>query len=585
MSSKETETNNGSGSDLSELKTILFEKQRSEIDKKIAEAEESANLITPEKIAKALPGAIDLNLKENPHEIGGKLKPTIEFAMEESVRENPAIITNIIYPIIGPAIRKSVSEAFRKMMQNTNRIAEEAMSLKGLKWRLEAALTGKSYSQIVLLNSLVYRVEHLFLIHKETGLLINHLVNPSVSKESVSDSDMVSSMFSAIQDFARDAFQENNQAGIRTLAVGDTTVWVERGPHAFLAAVIRGEAPADLREKMQLLLETLHKEQNNALRSFQGDLDSDENSNLEETLKNCFDEKYTTVSNEAEVEKKNKQRVIQYCLLALFIGVLGFWFLNQIQSAKASRQLDAKLTAFENLLYEQPGIAVSQANIQRKPTVLKVIGLKDPLAIDVEELAKKEGVLDNVSIKLDSFLSADMEIVRQRFILKTNPPPNLKVGIAGKGKLRLSGSAPSAWKKKAKDAVTGTPGLMSIEMDGVRGPPPTTFMALNKKLEAREVFFEDKPGDFSSVQKKTMNEAASLINQLVSVASKDSAHKIQAIYNANQTTPLKMKRFVSAVIQTVKRNASSSQFDELKIEPILLPVRGGGPSVRFKFTQ
>ncbi len=468
MSGKTTKDSPSLTSDLSELKELLFKKQQAAIEQKILQAEEEASRITPEKIADALPGAFDLNLKKNPQYFGKKLKPTIELAMEESVRENPGIITDIIFPIIGPAIRRSVSETFRKMVQNTNRVVEESMSFKGLKWRAESILTGKSYSEIVLLNSLVYRVEHLFLVHKDTGLLIEHIVNPNVSSDSVSDSDMVSSMFSAIQDFARDAFQEDNHAGIRSLAVGETTVWVERGPHAFLAAVIRGEAPSSLRGKMQLLMEKLHKEQNNAMRSFQGDLDERKKQEIIETLDDCFEEQYSTEEKTDQESKKKKLKLVQYALLALAIGALGFFFWQQIAGSRANKEIAKKLTNFERILAREPGIALTSSKTIGKPPKLHLRGLKDPLAANALKLAERSGVTEHVDMSFADYLSADMEIVRRRFSQKTNPPGSVKVFVSGRGVLKLSGKATRDWKKTASAAAVGVPGLNEVNMSEVR---------------------------------------------------------------------------------------------------------------------
>jgi OOP family OmpA-OmpF porin len=466
MSTSKTNGSSNKTSDLSELKSLLFKEQRAQIEKKIEEAEESASKITSEKIADALPGAIEINLKNDPKDFGNKLKPTIEVAMEESVRENPSIITNIIYPVIGPAIRKSVQEMFRKMSQNTNKLVEESLSVQGLKWRVESALTGKSYSEIALLNSLVYRVEHLFLIHKESGLLIKHLINPNVNDDSISDSDMVSSMFSAIQDFARDAFQENNQAGISTLAVGSTTVWVERGPHAFLAAVIRGQAQPELREKMQTQLEITHQKNGGELRSFHGALSAEQHTGLQEILSECFQEQYTEVSEEETANKKRKLKFVQYGVLALLICGLGLWFWSQVTSSRTNREITKKLHALEHRLTAEPGVAVSSAQLQDKPPTLVVYGLADPFAKSPEFIAKElEIAKENVSLHFAGFFSPDILIVKRRFIAKTNPPKGVRVEAGKKpGTLAVSGKASKSWAKAARASAASIPGLSSLNL-------------------------------------------------------------------------------------------------------------------------
>ena len=82
--------------------------------------------------------------------------------------------------VIGPAIRRSISEALRALLQNLNRTLDQSFSLKGLSWRIEAWRTGVPFHQILLRNTLIYRVEQVFLIHRDSGLLIQHLAQADV---------------------------------------------------------------------------------------------------------------------------------------------------------------------------------------------------------------------------------------------------------------------------------------------------------------------------------------------------------------------------------------------------------------------
>ena len=57
----------------------------------------------------------------------------------------------------------------------------------------------------MLKHTLVYRVEHVFLIHRHTSLLIAHAASQDATSQ---DPQLVSSMLAAIQDFVRDSFSE-----------------------------------------------------------------------------------------------------------------------------------------------------------------------------------------------------------------------------------------------------------------------------------------------------------------------------------------------------------------------------------------
>ena len=77
------------------------------------------------------------------------------------------------------------------------------MSKQGLKWRFEALRTRKPFAEVILLHTLVYQVEQIFLIHKDTGLTLQHVVSKA---ELANDPDLVSGMLTAIKDFVQDSF-------------------------------------------------------------------------------------------------------------------------------------------------------------------------------------------------------------------------------------------------------------------------------------------------------------------------------------------------------------------------------------------
>ena len=80
---------------------------------------------------------------------------------------------------------------------------------------------------------------------------------------------MVSGMLTAIRDFAQDSFRVSDDEALDTLQVGELSVWIEQGPHAILAAVIRGTAPPELRTALQEALERVHARFGDAARGVQ----------------------------------------------------------------------------------------------------------------------------------------------------------------------------------------------------------------------------------------------------------------------------------------------------------------------------
>ena len=229
-----------------------------------------ARISDPGRVARdvsaVLPEAVLLR-KHDP-QLTRALAPTIEEAITNSVRQNPQPLADALFPVIGPAIRKAIAASLSGMLETLNRTLEHSLSWRAVQWRLTALRTGTSFAEVVLLNTLVYRVEQVLLIDRRTGLLLQHVTEGSTPAQ---DADMVSGMLTAIRDFAHDSFRVSENEALETLQVGDVTVWVEQGPYAILAAVIRGTAPRELRTALQEVLEYVHAYHGEALRAFSGD--------------------------------------------------------------------------------------------------------------------------------------------------------------------------------------------------------------------------------------------------------------------------------------------------------------------------
>src|SRR5688500_6091366 len=258
---------NGSerSSELDALRKLLIGPEQTRIEE-LSEELHSKDL-SAEHIADVLPEAIALSGSSG-EQLGRALAPTIDTALRESIRRDPREVATAIFPVLGPAIRKAIAEAMSGLVRSINSAVERSVSIQGMKWRLEAWRSGVPYPEVVLKHALVCRVEQAFLVHAETGLLLEHVAAPDLD---VPDADLISSMLSAIQDFVHDSFRSSDGGTLRTFTVGDHTVQMEAGPRALLAVVIRGVAPVEVLRKQQDTLESVHLEFATQLADFSGD--------------------------------------------------------------------------------------------------------------------------------------------------------------------------------------------------------------------------------------------------------------------------------------------------------------------------
>ena len=188
-----------------------------------------------EDVSKILPEAIFIRSSRD-QKIELALEPITAKAIRASIKKDRKILVDALFPVMGPAIRKAIASTLQAMIQSFNQILEHSLSFKGLKWRFEALRTRKPFAEVVLLHTLVYQVEQVFLIHQDTGLVLQHVVGRSVAAQ---DPDLVSGMMSAIKDFVQDSFGGAQEDNLETLRIGERNVWIEQADRAILAAVIR----------------------------------------------------------------------------------------------------------------------------------------------------------------------------------------------------------------------------------------------------------------------------------------------------------------------------------------------------------
>jgi OOP family OmpA-OmpF porin len=181
-----------------------------------------------------------------------------------------------------------------------------------LKWRLEALRTGRSFAEVVMLRSLVYRVEQLFLVHRETSMSLLHV---SADRAETQDSDMVAGMLSAIQDFARDSFKTSEGSTLEEFRIGELQVWIAPGRHAYLAAVIRGNPPRELRTTLDETIESVHILKASALASFKGD--AADFASLRPELEACLRAQYDNT------KPGGKRKGYAWIVIAAVLGLLA----------------------------------------------------------------------------------------------------------------------------------------------------------------------------------------------------------------------------------------------------------------------
>lgn len=150
-----------------------------------------------------------------------------------------------------------------------------------------------------------FRFDEVFLIYKD-GLLIAHT---SYAKKSTQDSDIISSMFTAVQDFIHDSFSDPERTPeswpLKRLDFGDFKIVIDRGEYIYIAAVFSGFPIRKMLLKVEKLRMKIEKEYADILPTWSGDMEQ-----LEGTQKLIEGLLFSTggsVKKAEGVEKKSKK--------------------------------------------------------------------------------------------------------------------------------------------------------------------------------------------------------------------------------------------------------------------------------------
>ena len=437
------------------------------------------------------------------------LAPRIEAGLRQTVQRNPRILVDILFPIIGPMIRKSIAESFRRLLESLNEGLEHSFTLRGLRWRWEAWRSGRPFSEVVLLHTLEFRVEQVFLIHSESGLLIDHAALETVVAE---NPDLVSGMFTALRDFVKDSFRVDEPGSVGELQVGDLTIWAESAPYTTLAAVIRGTAPGELRELLQDTSEKIHRRFGAEFASFDGDqaIGTETHPYLERCLLQKKVPKETPVLAWGVIG----------ALVLIPLLFLGYFAVSNLLEARRFEQyLDA--------LKREPGIIVTEA--ERSGGRYNIVGLRDPLAVDPDAIARSFGVAaSDLDSSWKSYVSTDDSMVARRARTLLQAPESIRITVS-QGVLRLSGSADPDWVNRMQVLIPVLPGVVSVDTSGLSTLQSRWFLDLRESIEATRIYFDAGSSTVAPGEVSKLEVLAKTVRQLLAGAYPKSDVRVEVL--------------------------------------------------------
>jgi outer membrane protein OmpA-like peptidoglycan-associated protein len=490
--------------DMQELRRLLLGEEAEQVDRlerrvdRVAAMEEEGQIPA---LSRSLPEAISLH-GEDSRLLANALGPTIERTLHFSIRRNPKPFIDALFPIIGPAIRRSIAEALRGMVETINRTLEHSLSLRSLQWRFEAARTGRPFSEVVISHTLAYRVEHLFLIERSSGLPIQHVTSERAAEL---DPDVISGMMSAVQDFMRESFGATREQNLNRVEIGDLTLLIEPGPRVVLAAVVRGVLARELSERLQDLIEVIHLQHGQEFQGFSGDM-------------TAFEHVRPLLNAGLHME----MRPVESSGRWLWIG-LGLFFLGSaIWLAFLAREYQ-RFQGYVDGLHDEPGLIV--VNAGRAENGWYVRGLRDPFAIVPPADEFDAG---RITYHWQPYLALDTTVLLRRIEAHWEAPPTVRLRFSG-DTLRASGMAPADWARRARERATSTPGVSQYDDTALRTINGATLGGITERIGQSILFFEGGSAELRAGQEDAVRTVAGLIHELGAIRQLDGVPRVVVV--------------------------------------------------------
>lgn len=425
---------------LNELRKLLIGLDQSELDrlrKLLNDPHEFS-----EELSSLLPYAIRKMVEQGELSVD-TLLPFVEDALHNSIQKNPQRLADILFPVMGPAIRKAVSEDLKRTIAAINSSLESGLSPKTLKWRLQALTSNRSFTEILMANTYVYHVSHVFLIQRNSGILLHE---EQAEESRTLEADLISSMLTAIRDFVSDSFQSSGSGTLDEVQVGDLKILIEQGPFAVVAAVIEGQPPADYRLTLTETIEAVHFNQGIDLEKFNGDTSVFQHS--AKFLQNCLIKQ--------KKQTKSKPPYLVIILLLVLLGSLTYFLVKRHQHHQ-------RLNNFADQLEATPGYYLSSRIIKGKTIYIK--GLRDDVSEKPDAVAEKQNLESRyVNFNFESYISTDSSIIISRAQKLLSPPVGVQISLRDQ-LLILKGKASEQWKAAALAKQPYIYGISGINTD------------------------------------------------------------------------------------------------------------------------
>ncbi|MGF1590909.1 MAG: BON domain-containing protein [Pleurocapsa sp.] len=355
--------------------------------------------LDPEAIARAIAPEIALSIKEqirlDKNAIPQVLGPEMGKAIKAQIESERDAMVDALYPVIGSTISKYMVE----VVQEINSKVESTLSPTGIKRKIRAKIQGVSEAELIFQESVGYQVQAIFLIDKDSGLVIQEIQQPG---EKQLDSNLIAGMLTAIRSFANDCITSGSE--LDSIDYGDWQIPLEAAGYCYLAVVIKGEPDKQFRSKIRQVLGEIVLEYGDNIQEYDGNM---------ATIPPAVRTKLEQLSqlNQDKSPKSSSSPALLWLILFLLGLVFIPWGIINYRTRVAQNIEQTAATQLD----AAPELSVYRLESQVKDGKLTVSGrvpsedLRDRAAVITQQIASRNNLqLDNqiatVNVPIDPSL-------------------------------------------------------------------------------------------------------------------------------------------------------------------------------------
>jgi len=119
------------------LRQLLLDREQERLDTLQADLSQTRDRVpdcVAEEIERGLAGAQS--------RLTAALAESTIAGLEQAVQRKPETVVNAVFPVIGPAIRRSIQESMRQLSADIDRALHNPLSARALRWPTEACPFG-----------------------------------------------------------------------------------------------------------------------------------------------------------------------------------------------------------------------------------------------------------------------------------------------------------------------------------------------------------------------------------------------------------------------------------------------------------